>query len=241
MATKEELNRIFEEALREEEAAAQKISSAPTPAATVSVAMPVAEPVLQQMAAAPQKEVAACAPATQLEHASVKETDPEFGALLEEREGRLKKRNTRARWAVNLLLLGIFGGTATAFTVSPSLRAKLDYLVVSMQQGVDDVKMMGNGPANYDEALGEVAVRGAQIDDATRMMGVDPTTVDPGDDPNMLREMNEMAGEDLGLDSRLGKLQTLGKVGQVVTGAEGPRIKEDFAKEKAEAVEGAVQ
>lgn len=241
MATKEELNRLFEEALQEEEAAAKKPAPAPTPAATVSAAMPVTEPVMQQSTAAPVAEVAASAPAKPMEHASVNETDPEFGALLEEREGRLKKRSSRARWAVNLLLLGIFGGASIAFTVSPTLQGKVDYLVTSLQEGVDDVKMMGKGTENYDEALAEVAVRGDQIDAATRMMGIDPTVVDPDEDPNMLAEMNALAGEDIGLDSRLGKLQTMGKLGQSITGAKGPKTKEDFAAESADAGEAVTQ
>ena len=246
MATKEELNRIFEEALLAEEAAVKNTAPAPTPASTVTAAMPVSAPVMEQPTAAPQAAESAgpakpVEPEKKVEHVSVNETDPEFGALLEEREGRLKKRNTRARWAVNLILLGIFGGTATAFTVSPTLRGKLDNLVTSLQEGVEDVKMMGKGTANYDEALGEVAKRGEQIDDATRMMGIDPTTVDQGEDPGMLAEMNAFAGEDLGIDTRLGKLQTMGKLGQAVTGAEGPKSKEELLKQSQEAANAPTQ
>jgi len=162
-------------------------------------------------------------PEKSVEHVSVDETDPEFAALLEAREGRLKKRNTRAKWAVNLLFLGLFGGSAAAFAVSPELRGKFEHLVVSLKEGVDDVKMMGNGTENYDEALEQVAARGDQINAATEMMGVDPSTVDPGDDPNMLAEMNELAGEDLGVDKRLGKLKSMGQLGEALTGIEGPK------------------
>ena len=223
MATKEELNRIFEDALQAEEVAAKSPVSAITPA--VSASTPAPEPVAAQVAAPAEKAESENA----TEHVSVNESDPEFGALLEEREGRLKKRSKRARWAVNLLLLGLMGGTATTFAVSPALRGKAQHLVVSLKEGVDDVKMMGKGSENYDEALEQVAERGNQIDAATRAMGIDPSTVDPGDDPNMLAEMNELAGEDLGIDTRLGKLQGMGKLGQAITGAEGPKTKEDFA------------
>lgn len=237
MATKEELNRIFENALQEEEVAVK--NPAPAAAPVSAAQMPVAEAApAAPVVAAP---ASASEPVKEVEHVSVNESDPEFGALLEEREGRLKKRSTRARWAVNLILLGIFGGTATAFTVSPTLRGKVDYLVTSLREGVDDVKMMGKGAENYDEALEEVAARGNQIDAASRALGIDPTTVDPGDDPNMLAEMNELAGEDIGIDTRLGKLQSMGKLGQAITGAEGPKTKEDFAAAAQEAAEAPAQ
>ncbi|MGB6221606.1 hypothetical protein [Haloferula sp.] len=218
MATKEELNRIFEEALKQPEA---PIATA-APVKAASLAQPMAEAPAAEQTAVPTE-------AGKIEHAPVTETDPEFGALLEEREGRIKKKASRARWAVNLLLIGLFGGTATAFTVSPTLRGKVEHLTVSLKEGVEDVKMMGKGSENYDEALEEIGQRGNQIDEASRMMGVDPTTVDPGDDPNMLAEINQLAGEDVGLDSRLGKLQSLGKIGQAITGAEGPKTRKDFA------------
>jgi hypothetical protein len=238
MATKEELNRIFENALQEEELAVK--NSAPAVAPMAAAPMPVAQAVVAPAQASSPAAVAT-EPVKVVAHASVNETDPEFGALLEEREGRLKKRSTRARWAVNLLLLGIFGGTATAFTVSPTLRGKVEHLVVSLKEGVDDVKMMGKGADNYDEALEEVAARGNQIDAASRALGIDPTTIDPGDDPNMLAEMNELAGEDIGIDTRLGKLQSMGKLGQAITGAEGPKTKEDFAAAAQEAAEAPAQ
>lgn len=225
MATKEELNRIFEEALRQPEAP----SHSPAPAKVTEVATAPAPVAAAQAVPAAPADPEAKAGAEKLEHVSVNETDPEFGALLEEREGRIKKKASRARWAVNLLLIGLFGGTATAFTVSPTLRGKVEHFAVSLKEGVEDVKMMGKGSENYDEALEEIGQRGNQIDEASRMMGVDPTTVDPGDDPNMLAEINALAGEDVGLDSRLGKLQSLGKIGQAITGAEGPKTKADFA------------
>jgi hypothetical protein len=167
-------------------------------------------------------------PENKVAHTSVNQADPEFGSMLEEREGRIKKRSKRAALAVNLLLLALVGGTATSFAVSPTLRGKAQNLVTSLKEGVDDVKMMGKGSENYDEALKEVAERGNQIEAATIAMGVDPSTVDPGDDPGMLAEMNELAGEDIGLDTRLGKLQSMGKIGQAITGAEGPKSKEEL-------------
>ncbi|MEP4076530.1 hypothetical protein [Haloferula sp.] len=229
MATKEELNRIFEDALQQEEAAIKNPAPAASPA--VSTSTPAPKSVSVQVAAPAIEAESESAPATETktEHASVNETNPEFGALLEEREGRINKRRGHSKWAVNLLFLGLLGGTATAFAVSSELRGKAQHLVVSLKEGVDDVKMMGKGSENYDEALEEVAQRGNQIDAAARAIGVDPSTVDPGDDPNMLAEMNVLAGEDLGIDKRLGQLQTLGNVGQSITGADGPKTKEDFA------------
>jgi hypothetical protein len=171
MPTKEELNRIFEEALQTPEESFDTPALNQTPATAVAAA-PAAESVEVQLSAS-----ASAAEASGEEnvkaHASVNETDPEFGALLEEREGRLKKKSSRVRWAVNLLFLGLLGGTVTAFAVSPELRGKTQTFVGSLKEGVEDVKMMGNGTENYDEALEQVAARNDQINNASRMMGVD--------------------------------------------------------------------
>ncbi|MEM1084208.1 MAG: hypothetical protein AAGI48_08800 [Verrucomicrobiota bacterium] len=231
MASQNKLNSIFEDALRAEEATAETPSPAKVPAAA-AVAEPEAATAVAE-APAQSESSNTNSEKVEQEHVSVDETDPEFAALLEEREGRIEKKGKRARWAVNLLFLGLFGGSATAFAVSPELRGKFEKLVVAVQESAADVKMMSKGTENYDEALEQVAVRGDQIDNATRMMGVDPTSVDPNDDPNMMAEMNQLAGEDVGLGSRLGKLETLGKVTGSLTGQK--------SKEEREAEASAAQ
>ena len=50
----------------------------------------------------------------------------------------------------------------------------------------------------------------------------------------MLAEINALAGEDLGIDSRLGKLQAMGKISQPITGADEPKTQDGLVKNGSE-------
>ncbi len=186
-------------------------SFVPTPAVASApvAAVPAAEPAVEP-APEPLPEAA---PAAHIEQ------DAELSAMLEERDQKLKTRRGRAKMAANIALLTVIVAPSVAVMVNPTLRAKFDWFVANLGKGVDDVKSMANTKGSYDEALDKVALRGNQIDDATRAMGVDPTTVVPGEDPEMREEMRQLMGDDVeGFDDRRMSLEKMGVVAKAVTG-----------------------
>ncbi len=123
-------------------------------------------------------------------------SDAEMAELVADREQRLGKRMKFQRAAVWLILLGLIGGAATSYCVSPTLQAKVAWVTDNLKKGKDDIKTIGNITGEYDEALQEIKKRGSHVADATKQMGVDPDSVDPNDDPNMEAEMAMLMGED---------------------------------------------
>lgn len=91
------------------------------------------------------------------------EQDQELAAMLEERDGRLKKKKGRVKLVANVMLLALIVAPVTAVAVNPSLKGKFEKFVGHLGEGVDDVKTMANTKESFDEALAEVATRGDHI------------------------------------------------------------------------------
>jgi hypothetical protein len=149
--------------------------------------------------AAPVASAEPAAPAAPAEPAAVPfkdEADPALRAQIEEREAFLQKRQQRKSLAVTFGLLALFAAGGTWCYTSPKARAEIGALVPALSQSVEDVKMLGSITKKYDEQLEKIAVRGDQIADATRAMGVDPDSVSPGSNAELDAEMAKMMGED---------------------------------------------
>jgi hypothetical protein len=232
MTTQERINQLAMAAL----SSAPPTPSLPKPAtftpaleslreSTIRVVIPAAivtdAPVLQAApVVAEPAEDAPVAPA--LQHQS----DPEFNALIEERDARMKKKLFRQRMTVNLLVLSFFAGTGTWYANSPRAQAEVASLIPALRQSVKDVKMLGNILGTFDKQLQKIGTHGTAIDEATRSMGIDPTKVSEKDDVHMDKEMNEFTrGEgktthqrDQMLQEKLGFVAKLagdkGKIGQ---------------------------
>lgn len=113
---------------------------------------------------------------------------------MDERNLRMKRLHRRQAFFTLLFFFGLFGGGFAWFISSP-------HRVIAAQSVVAEIKSVGDVKAivaKYQVALDKIAVRGQQIDDATRSMGIDPTKVDPNDDPGFSKEMREMMGADGG-------------------------------------------
>jgi hypothetical protein len=195
MTTQEKIEQLALAALR----SAPPPASTPKPAtymapfekpktvALVEGAKPAAEPA----PAAPTPEpVAAAAPATSFQHAS----DPELRAEIEERDARISRSRRIQGIAASLTLLGALAAGGIWFATSPSARANAAAIVPALRQSVNDVKMIGSLTEKYDEKLDQIAVRGDQINDATRALGVDPNSLPDDVDPHMQAEMLQMMG-----------------------------------------------
>ncbi|MEO5716831.1 MAG: hypothetical protein ABIT37_25350 [Luteolibacter sp.] len=159
----------------------------PTMAVEIPVVIATSAPVPQ---AAPVEVVSddAAAPAdTALQHQS----DPEFSALLDESDLRMKKKLFRQRMTVNLLVLGFIAGTGIWYSNSAKAQAEVKALVPAFRQSVKDFKMLGNLLGTFDKQLQKIGTHGTAIDDATKSMGIDPTKVSANDDVHMDKEMNE--------------------------------------------------
>lgn len=159
----------------------------PKTVALVEGAKPAAEAVPAEPAA---ERVEAEAPAKSLQHAS----DPELRAEIEERDARIARSRRRQGIAASLTLLGVLAAGGTWFATSPGARAHAAAIVPALRQSVDDVKMIGSLTEKYDEKLEQIAVRGDQIGEATRALGVDPASLPDDVDPHMQAEMEQMMG-----------------------------------------------
>jgi hypothetical protein len=149
------------------------------------------------------------------------EQDGELAAMLEEREGRLAQRSGRARLLANVALMVLIVAPAVTVAVHPGLRTKFEKTLHHLGQGVDDVKTLANTKESFDKALEEVAVHGDHIDSATKMLGVDPSSVGADDDLEMTSEMRQLMGDEAdGFGTRRNKLQAMGNVASAVTGME---------------------
>ena len=194
MTTQEKIEQLALAALR----SAPPPASAPQPSTymapfekpktmgLVESAKPAAETA---PAAAPAPE-AAEAPATTFQHAS----DPELRAEIDERDARIARIRRIQSIAASVTLLGALAAGGIWFATSPSARANAAAIIPALRQSVDDVKMIGSLTEQYDEKLEKIAVRGDQISDATRALGVDPDSLPDDVDPHMQAEMQQMMG-----------------------------------------------
>ena len=128
------------------------------------------------------------APTQPVEHQS----DPEFIALMDERDRRIKKKVFRQRLCMNLSLLAFLIGIGVWYSNSARAQAEVKALIPAFRQSVNDVKLLGNILGVFDKQLEKIGTHKDQISDATKSMGVDPSKVSPDDDEHMEKEMNQL-------------------------------------------------
>lgn len=194
MTAQEKINQLATAALR----SAPPVPSAPKPATYMApfdkpktVAITEVSPASEAAVTSPAP-VATAAPAPAFKD----EPDPELRAQIEERESVIGKRQKRKSLAVTFALLALVAGGGAFCYTSPKARAEIGALVPALRQSVEDVKMVGSLTKKYDEQLEKIAVRGDQIEEATRAMGVDPASVSPDGNAELDAEMAKMMGED---------------------------------------------
>lgn len=159
------------------------------------------------------------------------EQDTELAAMLDEREGKLKKRGKRVGLIANTILLLLVVAPVTAVAVNPDLRAKFEVFVQRLGEGVDDVKSIGSTKESFDKALENVAVHGDHINNATAMLGVDPNSVSEDDDLEMTAEMQQFMGEEAdGFQTRKANLNKMGFFAKQVAETTGIETKEEAAQ-----------
>ena len=148
-------------------------------------------PVFQAVVEAPVFQAVIETPAASvLQH----QTDPELGALIEERDARMKKKHSRQLRYANLTLLGIVAFGGVWYVCSTTAQTAVKNLIPAIRQSGNDVKMLGSILGQFDKSLQKVATRSSQIDEASRSIGADPNAVGAKDDPQMESEMNQLTG-----------------------------------------------
>ncbi len=115
----------------------------------------------------------------------------EFSRIIDQKIAR-RKRNSRISFIVTMILF--FGSTAggTGWFISDPARVAAAKAVLSDLKSVTDVQAM---KAKYNEALAKIGSRKQHIDEATSMMGIDPTKQPAHDDEYFDKEMRAMMGE----------------------------------------------
>jgi hypothetical protein len=216
MTDKEKLQQLFNAALQ----GGSDFDKPPTRAFPQSrvacvTAAPVAAPAPEEVAVA---EVTVPAPAPRggelvepMPNAGLDdETSTELGKLLDEQHARVTRRRRREMMVTLLVLFGLTGGGFGWFVSSPA-RVTAFKSAMTEIRSVGDIKGM---LAKYQVALDKIGTRGADIDDASMALGVDPSTV-VDDDPYMEAETEAFTGEvGTGVGARNKKFQE--KFGKLV-------------------------
>jgi hypothetical protein len=187
MTAQEKINQLANAALR----SAPPEPSLPKPATYMA---PFEKPKTVALVEVPVSAAPAVADAPVV--AFKDEPDPELRAQIEEREALLRKRQQRKSIAVTICILGLVAAGGIGCYTSPKARAEIMALVPALSQSVEDVKLVGSITKKYDEQLDQIAVRGDQIADATRAMGVDTDSVSAEGNAGLDAEMAQMMGED---------------------------------------------
>ncbi|MEO7098270.1 MAG: hypothetical protein ABI162_02830 [Luteolibacter sp.] len=193
MTTQEKINRLANAALHAAPPSAAFPKSAiftplpenlriPTVAVEVANANVTDAPVFQAVVEAPAAKVP--------DH----QTDPELGALIEERDARMKKKHSRQLLYANLTILGILASGGLWYACSTKAQTAVKSLIPAIRQSGNDFKMLGSILGQFDQSLQKVATRSSQIDEASRSIGADPNAAGAKDDPQMEGEMNQLTG-----------------------------------------------
>jgi hypothetical protein len=185
MTAQEKINQLATAALR----SAPPEPSLPKPATYMA---PFEKPKMVALVEVPVSAAPAAAPVAAFKD----EPDPELRAQIEEREALLRKRHQHKSIAVTFGILALFTAGGIWCYTSPKARAEIMALVPALSQSLEDVKLVGSITKKYDEQLDQIAVRGDQIADATRAMGVDTDSVSAEGNAGLDAEMAQMMGED---------------------------------------------
>ncbi len=191
MTTQEKINQLTMAAL----SATPPSPSLPQPATFTPAPEKLREPIMA--AAIPEviaKEVPLLEPAVEKAptHAVEQQSDPEFIALMDERDLRMKKKLFRQRLLLNLSALAFLVSTGIWYSNSARAQAEVKSLIPAFRQSVNDVKLLGNILGVFDKQLEKIGTHKNEITDATQSMGVDPSKVSPDEDEHMEKEMNQL-------------------------------------------------
>jgi hypothetical protein len=168
--------------------------AAPEKLRAIPTAAPV-EPVAKVESAAPVATMPVTEAGLQPEARPFKDEGcPELRAMIEERDEKKKTSQKRQSLVVTFSLLAMLAAAGGWFAVSPSAQAKVAKIVPLLNDSMRDVKTLANTKKNFDKQLEQVAARNNQINDATRTLGVDPTTVADGNGEEIDGAMKEMSG-----------------------------------------------
>ena len=157
-------------------------------------------------------------------------------AMMDERQQQLNKRWKRYRVGVGLIIFVLFASGGAVYSFVPKVHNAVDGIVMDIKSSKDDVKSLGSVMESFDEQLEQVAVRGEQIDSATKQLGIDPNSVGEGDDLNMEAEMRELMGDDaVTVTDRSHALQSTFGIVQTAAGRDGKydKKKDESANQEA--------
>lgn len=140
----------------------------------------------------------------------------ELGALLDEKIRRKKRRHRIEAMVTSVVMIGLSVGSAAWFVQSPD-RVHAFVSAIAGIRSVGDVKSI---VAKYQQALDRVNVRGQQIEEAAKAMGITSSGMDEND-PYFDAEMKQMmGGEGKTLGQRAGQMQqAFGKEQEKHTGS----------------------
>lgn len=191
--------------------------AAPEKLRAIPTAAPV-EPVAKAEPAAAVATMPVTEAALQPEPRAFKDEGcPELRAMIEERDEKKKTSQKRQSLVVTFSLLAMLAAAGGWFAVSPSAQAKVAKIVPLFNESMRDVKTLANTKKNFDKQLEQVAARNNQINDATRSMGVDPSTVAAGNGEEIDGAMKEMSGGQRTTSERNKDVQDkLGVVGKLL-------------------------
>ncbi len=133
-------------------------------------------------------------PAGEAPKGSFDDSSEEFSRIIDQKIAR-RRRNQRRSFLVTLILF--FGTTVggTGWFISNPDRVTAFKTVFAELKSVTDVQAM---KAKYDVALAKIGARKGQIDEASTMMGIDPTKQAAHEDEYFDKEMKAMMGEGAG-------------------------------------------
>ena len=189
MTTQEKINQLTMAALN----AAPPAPSLPKPATFTPAPEKLREPTVAAIQEVIVKESPVIEPATEAALEAVEhQSDPEFLALMEERDRRIKKKVFRQRLCINLSILAFFASIGVWYSNSARAQAEVKALIPAFRQSVNDVKLLGNILGVFDKQLEKIGTHQGEITEATKSMGGDPSKVSPDDDEHMEKEMNQL-------------------------------------------------
>jgi hypothetical protein len=197
MSDREDLDKLFEAALRQTEPPGYSIGrlsktpgkaepSGYTPAPPFArTPVPVSAPIAISQEAPLLDERGAASLDTAM--------NEELEAIVDAKMAKAKARRRRGAVMTLLFVALTFGGGAAWFVTSPQRMAAL-------KEALAEIKSFGdvNGlVAKYQASLDRVALRSEQINQASAMLGVDPNSI-ATEDAGFDQEMRDLVGEEGG-------------------------------------------
>lgn len=102
---------------------------------------------------------------------------PELRAMIDGRDQKKAKSLKRQSLTMTFSLLAVLSAVGGWIVVSPAAQAKVARVVPLLKESAHDVKPIANAKGEFDKSLDKISANGAVLDEASRQLGVDPTTV----------------------------------------------------------------